>query len=185
MARKQARRGGSGASTGLLSFTAGLVCGLALALLAWIGGYLPRGDEAGSGPPSGRDEPPIIDSAGEGQTSERDERYEFFTVLPEIEVVVPNGEIEQRARENPEQPATPAGGSYLIQAGSFRSAADAEALKARLAMLGMVARIQSVTVNGESWHRVRLGPYDTARAADSARRQLTENGFESIVLSDG
>ncbi|MEX0916442.1 MAG: SPOR domain-containing protein [Wenzhouxiangellaceae bacterium] len=185
MARKQARRGSSGASVSLFSFVAGLACGLALALLAWLGGYLPRGDEAGAGPPSGRDDPPIIEAPGEGDARERDDRYDFFTVLPEIEVVVPNREIEQRARDNPEQPATPAGGSYLIQAGSFRSAEDAEALKARLAMLGMVARIQRVTVNGQSWHRVRLGPFETARAADSARRELSENGFESIVLSDG
>lgn len=185
MARKQARRGSSGASVSLFSFVAGLACGLALALLAWLGGYLPRGDEAGAGPPSGRDDPPIIEAPGDDAARERDDRYDFFTVLPEIEVVVPNREIEQRARDNPEQPATPAGGSYLIQAGSFRSAKDAEALKARLAMLGMVARIQSVTVNGQSWHRVRLGPFETARAADSARRELSEHGFESIVLSDG
>jgi len=185
MARKQARRGGSGASASFLSFVAGLACGLGLALLAWLGGYLPRGDEADAGPPSGREDPPIIESPGDADAGGRDERYDFFTVLPEIEVVVPNREIEQRARDNPEQPATPAGGSYLIQAGSFRSAEDAEALKARLAMLGMVGRIQSVTVNGETWHRVRLGPYETARAADSARRELSQQGFDSIVLSDG
>jgi len=185
MARKQAKRGGSGASVALFSFLAGLGCGLALALLAWLGGYLPRGDESGTGPPSGREDPPIIENPGEDQSRQRDERYDFFTVLPEIEVVVPNREIEQRARDNPEQPATPSGGNYLIQAGSFRSAEDAEALKARLAMHGMVARIQSVSVNGDNWHRVRLGPYETARAADSARRELSEKGFETIVLSDG
>ena len=185
MARKQARRGGSGFSVSLISFVAGLTCGLGVALLAWLGGYLPRGDEADAGPPSGREDPPIIESPGDANPSARDERYDFFTVLPEIELVVPNREIEKRARDNPEQPATPAGGSYLIQAGSFRSAEDAEALKARLAMHGMVARIQQVTVNGESWHRVRLGPYDTARSADSARRELSQQGFDSIVLSDG
>jgi cell division protein FtsN len=180
MARKQARRGNRGASTSIFSFAAGLVCGLGLALLAWLGGYMPRGDEGGPAPPSGRDEPPIVESP----RTDGDGQYEFFTVLPEREVVVPGREIEKRARENPEQPA-PSGGSYLIQAGSFRSAEDADGLKARLAMLGMVARIQQVTVDDETWHRVRLGPYQTARAADRARRELSEAGFDSIVLSDG
>lgn len=184
MARRQARRSRSGASVSLFSFVAGLACGLAIALLAWLGGYLPRGDEAEPRVPSGREEPAIVDAPGNASGT-RDDRYDFFTVLPEIEVVVPNREIEQRARDNPEQPATPTGGSYLIQVGSFRSAGDAEALKARLAMLGMMANIEPVSVNGQDWHRVRLGPFDTARAADGARRELNENGFESIVLSGG
>lgn len=184
MARKQARRGSKG-SSGTAAFIAGLVCGIALVLLAWVGGYLPRGDETAPGMPRGRDEPPIVDAPGDGETADRSGQYDFFTVLPEIEVVVPGREIEQRARENPEQPATPAGGGYIIQVGSFRNSADADALKARLAMIGMVARIQEVTVNGETWYRVRLGPFETARAADSARRQLRDNGFDSMVLSAG
>ena len=181
MARKQARRGSS-AGGSFLSFAAGLVCGLGLALLAWVGGYLPRGDEAPTGTPSGRDEPPIIDAPG---TPTRDRQYDFFTVLPEMEVVVPRDEIEQRARENPEQPATSAGGSYLIQAGSFRSSDDAEALKAQLALLGLIARVQEVSVDDATWYRVRLGPFDTARAADQARRQLQDNGFDAMVMSGG
>ena len=180
MARKQARRGAG--SSGVFPFFAGLVCGLVIAFLAWLGGYLPRADEIAPGQPSGRDEPPLVETPGE---TGGDKRYDFFTVLPEIEVVVPGQEIEQRARENPEQPATPSGGSYVIQVGSFRSSEDADALKARLAMLGLVAGIQSVTVDGSTWHRVRLGPYETARAADSARRQLRDNGFDAMVLSDG
>lgn len=185
MARRQARRGGSGAGFGLMSFGLGVACGLALALLAWLGGYLPRGDDGQPGLPVGRDEPAILDAPGDADRGQRDGRYDFFTVLPEIEVVVPSREIEQRARENPDQPATETGGRYLIQAGSFRNADDAEALKARLAMLGMVARIQTVNVDGQTWHRIRLGPYETARDANSARRTLGDNGFESIVLSDG
>lgn len=179
MARRQARRsGGPGAAAG---FLAGLICGLGIATLAWIGGYLPRGDETPPGMPSGRDEPPIA----EEELPARDRRYDFFTVLPEIEVVVPRQEIEQRAREAPEQPPADDGSRYIIQVGSFRSDEDADALKARLAMLGLVARVQTVTVDQVTWHRVRLGPFDTAGEADNARRQLQDNGFDAMVLSGG
>ncbi|GAB4173511.1 MAG: hypothetical protein Kow0020_08770 [Wenzhouxiangellaceae bacterium] len=181
MARRQARRSPSAASPFLIGLLTGSALGAGLVLLAWVGGYLPRGDETPSGLPSGRDEPPLVDAPSE----DRSGQYEFFTVLPEREVVVPNREIERRARDNPDLPATPGGGNYLIQVGSFRRAEDAESLKARLALIGMTARVQTVTVDGETWHRVRLGPFDTARAADSARRRLRENGFDSLVLSDG
>jgi len=184
MARRQARRGGSTASAGFFGFVAGLACGLGIAFLAWMGGYLPRGDDTPPGMPRGHDEPAIVEAPAETGEA-RDGAYDFFTVLPEIEVVVPDREIEQRARDNPGQPATPGGGSYVIQVGSFRSGDDADALKARLAMLGMVAEVRTVTVNGETWHRVRLGPFETARAADRARRNLSDNGFESMVLSGG
>ncbi|MDT8410733.1 MAG: SPOR domain-containing protein [Wenzhouxiangellaceae bacterium] len=185
MARKQARRGNR--SSGLFpAFAAGVVFGLGLAMLAWVGGYLPHGDQTPPGLPSGRDEPALIESPGDASDAgNRDSRYDFFTVLPEIEVVVPNREIEQLARDNPEQPATSTGGSYVIQAGSFRSAADAEALKARLAMLGQIASIETVKVNDQTWHRVRLGPFENAGSADNARRELLDNGFEAMVLSDG
>ena len=55
-------------------------------------------------------------------------------------------------------------------------------MKARLALLGTVADIQTVTVNDQTWHRVRLGPVDGARAADQLRRQLQDNGIEVLVL---
>ncbi|QKK01403.1 MAG: hypothetical protein HND55_01320 [Pseudomonadota bacterium] len=180
MARKQARRGGGSALNGLMLFGVGVVCGLGLATIAWLGGYLPSGHEAsGSAPPLGHDEPAIADDPD----GERSRRYDFFTVLPEIEVVVPQGEIEQRARERAE--AADARGPYVLQVGSFRSSDDADALRARVTLLGLEASVQTVTVNDATWHRVRVGPFDSAREADGARRRLQENGFEAMVLSGG
>lgn len=176
--RRQARRGSG--SSGPVWFSAGLVCGLGLATAAWIGGYLPRGDHTPPGLPSGRDEPPIAES----DEPPRARQYDFFTVLPEIEVVVPRQEIEQRARAR-EEAAEPTQGPYVLQVGSFRTDADAESLKARLALLGLSANIQTVTVNDTTWHRVRVGPFDSARDTDAVRRRLQENGYEVMILSGG
>lgn len=184
MARRQARRSSTGAFSLVGAFSAGAVFGLGLAFLAWLGGYLPQADVPLQAGPTGRDEPPIVDTP---DSTARDERFEFFTVLPEIEVVVPDQEIEQRARDDqaPEgESGAESRGPYVIQAGSFRDAGDAEALKAQLAMLGQVAMIQDVTVDGQSWHRVRLGPFTSARAADQARRQLQDGGFDAMVLTE-
>lgn len=180
MSRRQAKRGSSPASGGLLSFGAGMICGLGLATLAWLGGYLPgRGDAETAQQPSGRDEPPIAEEVA----GERSRQYDFFTVLPEREVVVPKEEIAERARERSSEAASR--GPYVLQVGSFRSGEDAESLRARVTLLGLDARVQSVTVDDVTWHRVRAGPFETAREADGARRRLLDNGFEAMVLSGG
>lgn len=183
MARRQARRSGGG--SGFLWFGSGLICGLGLATAVWTLGLVPGARDPIVTAPLGHDEPPIA----EPESPARSRNFEFFTVLPEIEVVVPTREIEERAREAAAAPAaeTPAtaSGPYLLQVGSFRSADDAEGLRAQLTLLGMSARIQTVTVDNNTWHRVRVGPFDDARATDEARRRLQANGIESMVLTGG
>ncbi len=180
MARRQAKRGSSPATGGLLTFGAGLVCGLVLATFAWLGGYLPGRDDADAGQqPTGRDEPPIAEEVA----GKRSRQYDFFTVLPEREVVVPQEEIAERARERSSEAAEQ--GPYVLQVGSFRSGEDAESLRANVTLLGLEASIKSVTVDETTWHRVRVGPFDSARAADGARRRLLEKGFEAMVLRGG
>jgi cell division protein FtsN len=180
MPRKQARRGAGG--HGLVWFASGLVCGLALATVVILTGVLPGGPQNEQpAQPSGRDEPPIAES----EAPARSRSYEFFTVLPEIEVVVPEQEIEQRARGDEPSVEDGVTGPYLLQVGSFRSASDAEGVRAQVTLLGLDARIQNVTVDDSSWHRVRVGPFESARAADAARRRLLENGFEAMVLRGG
>ncbi len=182
MARRQARRGAGTGARGLLWFGSGVVSGLALATVAILSGVVP-GARNGDGPgmPLGHDEPPIADA----EPPARSRSYDFFTVLPEIEVVVPEREIEQRARSIEPEPGEPGAGPYLLQVGSFRSAGDAEGLRAQMTLLGLSARVQTVSVDDNTWHRVRVGPFDSARGADEARRRLLENGFEAMVLRGG
>ena len=112
-------------------------------------------------------------------------RYDFFTVLPEMEVVVPEQELSRNADKAQPATQTTAGtvqDRYILQAGSFRNSTDAEQMKAQLALLGSMANVQVVTVNGETWHRVRIGPFQGARQADEMRRMLSDNNIDTLVM---
>ena len=78
----------------------------------------------------------------------------------------------------------PLSGSTTPRTGSFRAGPDAEEMKAKLALLGLRAGVVAVTIDGTTWHRVRVGPYATARELDEARRTLSANGIEAIALRE-
>ena len=92
-------------------------------------------------------------------------------MLPEAEIVIPDAELTAQARA--EQ-----------QAGSCPDPEVDDEAKAKLALSAFVARIRLVTINRKAWHRVRVGPYATARELDDARRTLTANGIDAIALRE-
>lgn len=111
-------------------------------------------------------------------------RFDFYTILPEMEVVVPEQEITGKQREGVRQVEAP--GTYLLQVGSFRTLQQADQLKAKLALLGLQAGIQTVTISErETWHRVRVGPFKDLNALNTARARLKENQIDAILLRVG
>ena len=79
--------------------------------------------------------------------------------------------------------AAPADGSrYILQAGSFASNSDAETLKARIAMLGLVARVEQAEIDGRPMYRVRMGPYGTASELAEAKQKLGNGGLEALAI---
>jgi cell division protein FtsN len=70
----------------------------------------------------------------------------------------------------------------VLQVGSFRDLSEADRQKATLALIGLEADIQTVSIDGEeTWHRVRLGPYQSLDALNEARGRLYENHIDTIV----
>jgi cell division protein FtsN len=111
-------------------------------------------------------------------------RFDFYTILPEMEVPIAEQEITGKPQEGVPQVEAP--GTYLLQAGSFRSQAQADQLKAKLALLGLQASIQTVTINNtETWHRVRVGPLSDLKELNTARARLKENQLDAILLRVG
>lgn len=82
----------------------------------------------------------------------------------------------------PETATRPSAGTYVVQAGSFSRAADAERLKAELALLGLSTSVQSATLaNGKTTHRVRTGGYASKQEAEKVRALLKKHGKDSLA----
>lgn len=80
-------------------------------------------------------------------------------------------------------PTSASSGALYLQAGAFQKTADAENLKARLAMLGLEAGILDVEVPDKGlMHRVRVGPYANAEEVNRVRGQLSQNGITTAVV---
>ncbi|HET8610554.1 MAG TPA: SPOR domain-containing protein [Burkholderiales bacterium] len=80
-------------------------------------------------------------------------------------------------------PAHSGHGQFYLQAGAFRGGPEADNLKARLALLGIEADVQTATVPDQGvMHRVRIGPYSSADDANHARAQLSQNGIPTTVV---
>jgi len=78
--------------------------------------------------------------------------------------------------------ATDDGARYLLQAGAFQASGDAEAVKAKIAMLGLSARVESATIADKTVFRVRMGPYGSASELADAKRRLSGGGLPAMAI---
>jgi cell division protein FtsN len=186
--RRGASRKTSQGAPAFAWFLGGVLAGLCLAAILFARGYLPErpGGTPEAAPAQAEvSEPALIEDSPTAEPEDTgDRRFDFFTVLPEMEVIVPDRELSGRAGPGGAEADGDALAAYVLQVGSFRQAGDAEAMKARLALLGIQASVQVVTVNAETWHRVRIGPVQGARRADELRRQLLDQNYPALVLKD-
>ena len=82
-------------------------------------------------------------------------------------------------------PATAAaddGSRFLLQAGAFRSHDEAEAMRARLALLGFDSRIFPLEQGGATLYRVRLGPYGNLEDINRISKTMAENGIDVQLI---
>jgi cell division protein FtsN len=177
---------------GWVWFLGGLLVGLFFSGLAWLK-LLPPPEQTPQArvvTPSQRQEVRPRKEDEEHSSVPRP-RFDFYTILPEMEVVVPEPEPEPE-RELPVTPPSsvarvkqqPSGKKevYMLQMGSFHSYSDADRLKANLALVGIEAEIQRVRINGgDTFHRVRSGPYERDQV-NRLRGRLKQNKINSLVI---
>jgi cell division protein FtsN len=124
----------------------------------------------------------------------KEEKYNFYKLLPKLEVFIPEDEtrppeVKTKKRTNTVPSKTSnstsnnigsgKGKQYVLQVGSFKNLADAEKLKANLAFLGLEASIQHITIKKQLWHRVRFGPYRDKQQLHRNQNLLKKNDINS------
>jgi len=106
--------------------------------------------------------------------------FDFYYILPELEVAVPEQELAAQSKQQASHGDQKI--EYILQAGSFRQLEQADQLKAKLALQGIEADIQTVKINADTWHRVRIGPINNMNKLEQTRKRLNENGISAIVV---
>ena len=147
------------------AFLSGLVIGALIMYFSPLMNESTRSDTAAA----------VTDIVGKADLKEL--KFDFYTLLKETEILVPDDQDSGNTAE-PEQNAV-----YVLQAGSFKNARDAENLKVELLLMNLSVERESIkSKNGDIWHRVLVGPFtDTSKMA-SARAKLAENNIDSLKL---
>ena len=182
--RKSADRK-DGAGSLIIGILIGLLLGLGIALgVAWYINRMPTPFVNRAAPPVKSEPPRGSEAAKADESGARSKdgrpRFDFYKILPGSEEPV----TEQQFRDAQQKPApVSAHETFYLQAGAFQNAPDADNLKARLALLGLEASVQTTTLPDKGvWHRVRVGPYTVIEELNRARDTLKQNGIETTLI---
>lgn len=187
--RKSASNAGFSGSSFALGMLVGLLLGLGLALgVAWYVNKVPS-PFVNRVPPKGEVAKPAPDEKA-GKARDEKLRLDFHDILtgkkdPDMEGKAPKEAKDTKDAKAAKDPVSTAGPkeAFFLQAGAFTSAQDADNLKARLALLGHEASVQSVTIPDKgAWHRVRLGPYGSVEELTRVRDALKQNGIDTTLV---
>lgn len=114
------------------------------------------------------------------RTEEEKPRFDFYKILPGSEEQVPDRDLKRTDRK---AGALTSKDVYFLQAGAFQNAADADNMKARLALMGMEASIQTAAIPDKGMlHRVRVGPFGSVEDLNRAKATLQESGVQSTAV---
>jgi cell division protein FtsN len=184
----KSRRKPRGAFSGWIGVALGLVAGLAVAALVYVKDHRPpttaaqlaKADKKRS---HNTEQPPDPDGAGATAGDDSGTSYDFYSSLPRFEVVVPEKEKDVRPdiRGVPETRR----GTYVLQAGSYKNFADADRVRAKLALQGVESKVQKVSVDNDTWHRIRIGPISDLDQLNRLRAILRKADVDVLVIRVG
>lgn len=163
----------------------GLAIGLSVALAIYVKDRTPAGGVRRAADPQ-TSAPAAIDNNKETTATEpapSKPRFDFYNMLPNFEVVIPEQEPDVRVDQAPQTVEKP--GVYVLQAGSFSEFKDADRRKAELAMHGIESTIQRVSIDDKTYHRVRIGPISDLNELNVLRSRLHQANIDVLRIRLG
>jgi cell division protein FtsN len=172
------RRKPSGFS-GWLGLALGLVVGLGVAGLVYVRDH--RSDAPA--PRIVKAEKKKNRGGDAGAPADTAKRYDFYDMLPKFEMVVPekDKDVKPDLRPAPETRL----GTYVLQAGSYKNFADADRIRAQLALQNIESKVQKVSVDNDTWHRIRIGPISDLKELNRLRGVLRKADVDVLVIRVG
>jgi cell division protein FtsN len=174
----------------LLGVFIGLVIGVLISFgVVWMMNKTPlpfrdhgaRTDKPGSG-----DEPSTTPAPLPGKPGDKvgeKPRFEFYKILPGSQEAVPMPQ-PVTTKPAPESKSRSAAAEPLyLQVGAFQKSADADNLKAKLALIGLEAGVQEVDIPEKGkMYRVRTGPFSNVDEMNRARALLSQSGIQAAPV---
>jgi cell division protein FtsN len=164
----------------------GLAVGLAVAGIVYIKDHRPDAPLSRTGKAEKRrshgGELPDTEAAESG-AEEPGKSYAFYDMLPKFEMVVP--EKDKDVRPDTKSVPETRRGTYVLQAGSYKNFADADRVRAKLALQGVESKVQKVSVDNDTWHRIRIGPISKLDELNRLRQILRKADVDVLVIRVG
>ncbi|HEY4442924.1 MAG TPA: SPOR domain-containing protein [Steroidobacteraceae bacterium] len=182
---KTKRRKNTGFS-GWMGVLCGLAVGLGVAGIVYIKDHRPDAQiarTAKADKKKSRGNEPSDAEPPESGAEEPSKSYDFYDMLPKFEVVVP--EKDKDVRPDIKSVPETRRGTYVLQAGSYKNFADADRVRAKLALQGVESKVQKVSVDNDTWHRIRIGPISKLDELNRLRQILRKADVDVLVIRVG
>lgn len=189
MTRRKRSGGDTAEYPGWVWMLFGLAVGLSVALAIYVNGRNARlpARPAADIPADTR---PAVESAAARKapvtapvSEPPPQRFDFYDMLPNFEVIIPERETDVSTDTAEKAVVQP--GTYVLQAGSFTTYADADRRRAQLALQGIESTIQRVTIDDKTYHRVRIGPIDDLNRLNVLRTRLRQADIDVLRIRLG
>jgi cell division protein FtsN len=177
------RRPARSAFSGWIGLACGLGFGLGLAAVVYLKDHRLDAPAAAETKIAKRkahaNEPPDAAESSEDPAKS----YDFYDALPKFEMVVP--EKDKDVRPDIKTVPETRKGTYVLQVGSYKNFTDADRVRAKLGLQGVDAKVQKVSIDNDTWHRIRIGPISNLDELNRLRAILHKADVDALVIRVG